>query len=200
MSLPLRLERFEALLDFFRTRRVLLLLLALGVLLLTVAWIGGEVFDVPRDDNPLVYWGVQAAVVLVALIFIFRVRNTYVQYAIPLSLFACYQVFFLSAWLHHRVGLVESERIDRDVSKLGGPCMAVQSWEYEKLGSIGIGACSVRYTNAAQTAATVELQIFRRNAWAGATADTVTDGGPLASLKWRVIRSAETPWQVDADK
>ena len=79
--------------------------------------------------------------------------------------------------------------IDQKVTELGGPCMAVKQHEYVKYGPLGLGDCNVHYTNAAQTSATVTLQIFRGDTPIIVTAEAVTDGGPLASLSWRVTRS-----------
>ena len=82
-------------------------------------------------------------------------------------------------------------QIPRDVTKLGGPCLPVKDLEYAKYGPLTIGDCKVHYTNAARTAATVTFQFVRGMSWVIVTADAVTDGGPLASLNWRVTRSAE---------
>lgn len=83
-------------------------------------------------------------------------------------------------------------QISKDASKLGGPCLAIKQFEYAKHGPQGIGDCQVQYTKRDQTAAKVTLEIFRRNSWTIVTADVVTDGGPLASLNWRVIPGTET--------
>jgi len=62
-------------LSISRARRVLLML---GVIFLMIAWIspersvlqlGTERFFITRDGTPLVYWGSEAAFVLVALTF-----------------------------------------------------------------------------------------------------------------------------------
>ena len=94
--------------------------------------------------------------------------------------------------MRHRSDVVEQPgELAKDVTKLGGPCLAITQFEYAKYGPLGIGDCKVHYTNQDETAATVTLQIVRNNSWALVTADVMTDGAPLASLNWRVIRSAE---------
>jgi hypothetical protein len=120
------------------------------------------------------------------------------RYAIIFFLFVCSQISWLAILLH-RPALVQPGQIDRDVTNLGGPCMAVKQWEYVRHGPIGFGNCRIRYKDS-RTAATVELQITQGTLGALATADTVTDDGPLASLKWRVTHGEETPWQVVGDK
>jgi hypothetical protein len=115
-------------------------------------------------------------------------------------LFLGLQIFWFGASLRHPDILVEPGEIERDVTTLGGPCMAAKRWAYDKLGPVGIGECSAHFTNAARTAAKVKVQIFVRTFWASVTADTVTDGGPLASLNWRVTHGEQTPWQLIGDK
>jgi hypothetical protein len=96
------------------------------------------------------------------------------------------------ALVRNRSDMVEEPgQIAQDVTKLGGPCLAVKELEYGKYGPLGIGDCKVHYTNVDQTAATVTFQFVRGMSWVIVTADAVTDGGPLASLNWRVTRSTE---------
>jgi hypothetical protein len=83
-------------------------------------------------------------------------------------------------------------QIAPEVTKLGGPCLAVKQHQYAKYGPLGIGDCKVHYTNVEQTAATVTFQFVRNRSWMVVTADVVTNGGPLATLSWRVTRSTET--------
>ena len=82
-------------------------------------------------------------------------------------------------------------QLPQDVTKLGGPCLAIKDFEYAKYGPLGIGDCKVHYTNFARTAATVTFQFVRDMSWVTVTADAVADGGALASLNWRVTHSAE---------
>jgi hypothetical protein len=109
-------------------------------------------------------------------------------------LFACAQAAIFGVTLvRHQSDVVEMPgQIDRDVTKLGGPCLAVKEREYAKYGPLGIGDCKVHYTNAAQTAATVMVQFVRGMSWVIVSADVATDDGPLASLNWRVTNSIET--------
>ena len=114
---------------------------------------------------------------------------------IAASLYVGVQMLLVGIALMRPVESVAPGQIERNVTKLGGPCMAVKAWAYDRYGPLGIGECSVRYTNAAKTVATVELQIFRSALRASVTADTATSGGPLASLNWRVTGGGEeTPW------
>jgi hypothetical protein len=110
---------------------------------------------------------------------------------------------FLPGWFpllrDHKVITEAPGKLAVDVNALGGPCMAVKHHEYAKYGSVGVGACNVRYTNASNTAALVTLLFFRRNSWTVITADVVTDASPLASLKWRVLRSVErSPYDLQS--
>jgi hypothetical protein len=106
----------------------------------------------------------------------------------------CAFAIFVVTLMRNRsdVAVEKSGHIARAVTELGGPCLAIKQLEYAKYGPLGLGDCEVRYTNNDKTAATVTLQFARNNSWVLVTADVVTDGGPLASLKWRVTRSAET--------
>ena len=70
-----KFAKVALMLKISRASRVLLLL---GVLFLMIAWItpdqsvlrlGTERFIITREDTPLVYWGSEAAFVLVALTF-----------------------------------------------------------------------------------------------------------------------------------
>lgn len=105
------------------------------------------------------------------------------------------QVFFFGTSLVHHTALVAEKPgyIERDVTKLGGPCMAVEDYEFHKYGPVGIGKCWFHYTNDTETAATVIFHILRGTQWVSVTARTTTDGGPLATLNWRVIRTKENP-------
>jgi hypothetical protein len=97
--------------------------------------------------------------------------------------------------LRNHSDMVEVEvpgQIASDVTKLGGPCLTIEQYEYAKYGPVGIGSCEVNYTNNDKTAATVSLQFFRAHSWVIVTADVVTSGPPLASLNWRVVRAFET--------
>lgn len=101
-------------------------------------------------------------------------------------------IFGVTLARHHSDEVERPGQIPREVTKLGGPCVAVKELEYTKYGPLGIGDCKVHYTNVARTSATVTFQFVRDMSWVIVTADAVTDGGPLASLNWRVTRSAET--------
>ena len=112
---------------------------------------------------------------------------------VALLLYACTQAAIFGVTLVRRQSDVVERpgQIDREVTKLGGPCLAVKEHEYAKYGPLGIGDCTVDYTNVAHTAATVTLQFVRGMSWVIVTADVVTDGGPLPSLNWRVTHSTE---------
>jgi hypothetical protein len=101
-------------------------------------------------------------------------------------------IFGITLARHQSDEVERPGQISGEVTKLGGPCLAVKDLEYAKYGPLGIGDCKVHYTNVAQTTATVTFQFVRDMSWVIVTADAVTDGGPLASFNWRVTRSAET--------
>jgi hypothetical protein len=58
----------------------------------------------------------------------------------------------------------------------------------------------VTYTNPTKTAAVVEAEIWQGEFEAHVGADTATDGGPLASLNWRVVDGVKTAWQIAGQK
>jgi hypothetical protein len=110
-------------------------------------------------------------------------------------LYLCAEGTLLGRSLLHRTDFVEEpEQIERDVTTPGNPCTTVKYHEYAKHVPLLIGHCWGHYTNTTKTAATVTLHIFRGMQWISVEADAVTDGGPLAPLSWRVIRSKEVPY------
>jgi hypothetical protein len=135
----------------------------------------------------------EALGVIVAFAVLVSSWNAYWRYGICLFLFGCSQVFWLVVWRDHPVVV---EPGDRDVAQLGGPCAYAQQWAYQKLGPTGYGACGISYTNAAKTAAIVELQVLEPTLWARVTVDMVADGDPPTAFKWRVTHGQETPWQA----
>lgn len=115
---------------------------------------------------------------------------------LPLFAYICVQAALFGVLLMHRTGVVAEKpgQIERDVTKLGGPCMAIEDYEFHKYGPLRIGKCWVHYTNPTGTSATVIFHIFHGMQWVSVMAETMTNGGPLASLNWRVIRTREIPW------
>jgi hypothetical protein len=101
----------------------------------------------------------------------------------------------VEVWKGRRDVTVEPGDIAQNVGSLGGPCEALVQFAYGKYHyAFGIGQCRVRYKNAENDHAIVKLEMFRESQSATLYAEAVSDGGPLASLNWRILRSAKTPW------